>query len=380
MRLQIPFSVLDLSNMRLGETPHEAFRQTIDLARRVEALGFKRFWLAEHHGVLNSASAATSVLIGHVAGKPSAIRVGSGAVMLPNQPPLVIAEQFGTLASLYPDRIDLRLDRVAGGHDGVLQALRVGPDARDPFPSDVRELQFCFREPTPDQNIHTMPRASMSGPIWLLGSLTFSAEQAGAPGLPFAFATHIGPNAVGAALEIYRLSFKASEVPVQPHVMITVLVVAAETDEAARHLFISIQQIVLTTLRGEKASPMPRPVQDISAITTAEELAGAARSLRDAIVDSRKTMRQRIEALIAETAADELSVFTMIYDLDARRRPFRARSRSLRLSPPTQLNSSRSSRRRRRRWRHRTSATCAGRRGDRTASMSVHGARQQQIL
>jgi len=151
MRLQIPFSVLDLSNVRLGETPREALQQTVDLARHVEALGFKRFWLAEHHGVLNSASAATSVVIGHVAGKTSVIRVGSGGVMLPNHPPLMIAEQFGTLASLYPDRIDLGLGRAAGGHDGVLQALRVGPDARDRFPSDVRELQFFFREPTPDQ-------------------------------------------------------------------------------------------------------------------------------------------------------------------------------------------------------------------------------------
>jgi luciferase family oxidoreductase group 1 len=193
-----------------------------------------------------------------------------------------------------------------------------------------------------------VPGAGMSVPIWLLGSSTVSAEQAGALGLPFAFATHIGPNTVGAAIEIYRSSFKASEVLAQPHVMITVLVIAAETDEAARHLFTSIQQIVLTMLRGEKAGPMPRPVRDISAITTPEELAGAARALRYAIVGSRKTVRQRIEALIAETAADELSVFMMIYDLDARRRSLTARSRSFRLGPPTQRISSRSSRRRRR--------------------------------
>ena len=223
MRLQIPFSVVDFSILRLGETPREALQQTVDLARHVEALGFKRFWLTEHHGVLSSASAATSVVIGHVAGKTSVIRVGSGGVMLPNHPPLVIAEQFGTLASLYPDRIDLGLGRAAGGHDGVLRALRVGPAARDRFPSDVRELQFFFREPTPDQKVHAVPGAGLSVPIWLLGSSTFSAEQAGALGLPFAFATHIGPDAVGAAIEIYRSSFKASEVLARPYVMNTVL-------------------------------------------------------------------------------------------------------------------------------------------------------------
>src|ERR1700704_2075610 len=254
MRLQIPFSVVDFSILRLGETPREALQQTVDLARHVEALGFKRFWLPEHHGVLSSASAATSVVIGHVAGKTSVIRVGSGGVMLPNHPPLVIAEQFGTLASLYPDRIDLGLGRAAGGHDG---GLRGGPAPRDGFPPDVRELQFFSREPTPDQKVHAVPGAGLSVPIWLLGSSTFSAEQAGALGLPFAFATHIGPDAVGAAIEIYRSNFKASEVLARSYVMITVLVIAAETDEAARHLFTSIQQIVLTMLRGDMAGRPP---------------------------------------------------------------------------------------------------------------------------
>jgi luciferase family oxidoreductase group 1 len=210
----------------------------------------------------------------------------------------------------------------AGGHDGVLRALRVGPAARDRFPSDVRELQFFFREPTPDQEVHAVPGAGLSVPIWLLGSSTFSAEQAGALGLPFSFATHIGPDAVGAAIEIYRSSFKASEVLARPYVMITALVIAAETDEAARHLFTSIQQIVLTMLRSDMAGPLPPPVRDLGAIATPQELAGAERRLRYAIVGSRKTVSQGIEALIAETAADELSVLTMIYDLDARRRSF----------------------------------------------------------
>src|SRR5260370_33864475 len=151
MRLQIPFSVLDLSTLRSGETPREALQQTVDLARHVEALSFKRFWLTEHHGVLNSACAATSVVIGHVAAKTSVIRVGSGGVMLPNHPPLVIAEQFGTLASLYPDRIDLRLGRASGGDDSVLRALRVGPGGRDPVPSHRRGMQFFFRRAKPDQ-------------------------------------------------------------------------------------------------------------------------------------------------------------------------------------------------------------------------------------
>src|SRR5258708_19149566 len=192
MGLKFTFYVFDLSTLRAGKTTGEALQQPVDLARHVEALSFKRFWLTEHHGVLNSACAATSVVIGHVAAKTSVIRVGSGGVMLPNHPPLVIAEQFGTLASLYPDRIHLGLGRAVGGHDGILRALRVGPDARDRFPSDVRELQFFFLDPTPNQKVHAVPGAALSLPIWLLGSSTFSAEQAGALGLPFAFATHIG--------------------------------------------------------------------------------------------------------------------------------------------------------------------------------------------
>jgi luciferase family oxidoreductase group 1 len=318
---QIPFSVLDVSPVRSGETPREALQQTVDLARHVEALSFKRFWVAEHHGIMAFASAAPSVIVGHVAGKTSTIRVGSGGVMLRNHPPLVIAEQFGTLASLYPGRIDLGVGRATETSQETLRALRRGPENADSFPSDVRELQSFFREAKPGQKVQAVPGAGLDVPIWLLGSSTFSAEHAGTLGLPFAHRI-IGPDVLGPTLDVYRSSFKASDALDKPHVMIAVHIVAAETEEIARHLFTSFQQALTAMLSSDTLGPLPPPIHDIGLVASREEQARLEGMLPFSIVGSRETVRRGLEALIAKTAADEIIVLTLIYDQDARRRSF----------------------------------------------------------
>src|SRR5258706_2311267 len=323
MTEQVPFSVLDLCPVRSGETPRDALHQTVELARAVEVLGFKRFWVAEHHGAQPVASAATSVVIGHIAGKSSTIRVGSGGVMLPNHSPLVVAEQFGTLDSLYPGRIDLGVGRSSGSvSDGITHALRSTPEARERFPSDLREVKSLFRKYTPDQAIRAVPGAGLDVPIWLLGPSTFSAQQAATLGLPFAFATHIGPDALGAAIEVYRSTFKPSMALSHPYVMICVVVTAADTDAAAQYLFTSFQQMTVGHVRGTHGT-RPPPTADLGALATLdEERTLMERSWRHAITGSVETVQRRAEALIDETAADELMVLTVIYDQDARRRSF----------------------------------------------------------
>ena len=319
--MTIPFSVLDLSPVLAGETPREALHHTVALARHAEALGYQRFWLAEHHNMAGIASAATAVVIGHVAGETSTIRVGSGGIMLPNHSPLVVAEQFGTLASLYPGRIDLGLGRAPGGDGMVLRALRRPPESADRFPRDVQELRFFFRAAEEGQSLRAVPGAGLDVPIWLLGSSTFSAELAGLLGLPFAFAAHFAPDALGAALTIYRESFKPSEALARPHAMIGVTIVAAETDGEAKRLFTSLQQAFINLRRGTPGLLQP-PVDDIGAVASRPERAGVDHALRYAIVGSPETVRRGIEALIAETAADELMITSQIFDQAARRRSF----------------------------------------------------------
>ena len=318
---QIPFSVLDLSPVLQGETPREALQHTVALARHAEALGYHRFWVAEHHNLPGIASAATSVVIGHVAGATSTIRVGSGGIMLPNHAPLVIAEQFGTLESLYPGRIDLGLGRAPGGDSMVLRALRRSAESADRFPRDVQELQFFFREPEPDQAIRAVPGAGLHVPIWLLGSSTFSAELAAALGLPFAFAAHFAPDALGAALAIYRSSFKPSASLERPHVMVGVTVVAAASDAEARTLFTSLQQAFVALRRGTPGLLQP-PVDDVATIAAPHELAGVDHALRYSVVGAPDTVRRGLERLLEETQADELIVTAQIYDQAARRRSF----------------------------------------------------------
>ena len=314
-------SVLDLSPVLEGETPRQALGHTVALARQAEALGFHRFWVAEHHNLPGIASAATAVVIGHVAGATTTIRVGSGGIMLPNHPPMVIAEQFGTLESLYPGRIDLGLGRAPGGDGMVLRALRRGPETAERFPRDVQELQFFFQEPAEGQTIRAIPGAGLRVPLFLLGSSTFSAELAAALGLPFAFAAHFAPDALGPALSIYRNEFKPSASLDKPYVMVGVTVVAADTDAEASLLFTSLQQAFVALRRGTPGL-LPPPVETLSVIADARERVGVDHALRYAIVGGPDRIRLGLDTLIETTGADELIVTAQIYDQAARRRSF----------------------------------------------------------
>jgi luciferase family oxidoreductase group 1 len=320
---KVPLSLLDLCTIRTNETPRDALQQAVALARHAEALGFKRFWVTEHHGDAMSASAATAVVVGHIADRTSSIRVGSGGIMLPNHSPLVIAEQFGTLASLYPGRIDLGLGRSTGippgNVDGVLRLLRHRPDARGGFGADLEDLQSLFRPSGPGPSVRAIPGTGLDVPIWLLGSSVSSAKLAASLGLPYVFATHIGPSALDGALDSYRTGFRASEVLDRPHVMVCVIVVAAETDEQARHLFTSIQQAIILSQRGS-SGPLPPAVHDLDEFASREEQDRLRHVLPCVIVGAKEGVREGIGALLARTQADELMILTFVHDLDARRR------------------------------------------------------------
>ncbi len=317
----VPFSVLDLSPVLEGETPREALGHSVALARHAEALGYRRFWLAEHHNMPGIASAATAVVIGHVAGATTTIRVGSGGIMLPNHSPLVIAEQFGTLASLYPGRIDLGLGRAPGGDGHTLRALRRGPDTADRFPRDVQELQFLFGDAVPGQPLRAVPGAGLGVPLYLLGSSTFSAELAGLLGLPFAYAAHFAPDALGAALELYRRSFRPTATHPRPHVIVAVTAVAADTDETARYLFTSLQQAFIALRRGTPGL-LPPPTVDMAEVASPSERAMVDRALRLALVGAPDTIERELRAFLEDTAADELMITAQIFDQAARRRSF----------------------------------------------------------
>jgi luciferase family oxidoreductase group 1 len=319
----IPISILDFCPVLEGETPREALEQATRLAAHAEKLGYRRFWVAEHHGVPMFASSATAVIISHIASNTRTIRVGAGGIILPNHTPLVVAEQFGTLASLHPDRIDLGLGR-AGSREKeapMIRALRLTHDARERYPSDVAELQSYFRSPVPGQEVCAIPGSGMNVPLWLLGSSSFSAAEAGKLGLPFAFATQFAPHAVGAALEKYRFDFRPSDTLKCPYAMISVLVIAADTDDTAKYLFSSTQITLIECVRG-KFLPLQRPVRSLEAVSTEKERSVLERFLPLAIVGSREKVYRELDRLIAETAADELMVLTPIYDQTARFRSF----------------------------------------------------------
>lgn len=316
----IPFSVLDLSPIVRGATAADAFRNTLALARHAEQLGYHRFWLAEHHNNPGIASAATAVVIGHVAGGTQTIRVGSGGVMLPNHSPLVIAEQFGTLASLYPGRIDLGLGRAPGTDQLTARALRRDhQNNADTFPQDVEELQAYFEPVEPGQKIRAVPGAGLKVPLWLLGSSLFGAQLAAMLGLPFAFASHFAPDMLMQALDLYRSGFRPSAQLAKPYAMVVANVVAAETDEAARYQLTSVQQAMTNLLRGTPG-PMPPPIDDIESYWSPAEKAGAQRMLRYAVAGSAATVENQLQRFIEDTRADELMVTTHIYDPAVARR------------------------------------------------------------
>ncbi len=315
------FSVLDLAFIAEGSTPREALHNSLDLARHAERLGYERFWLAEHHNMVGIASAATSVVIGFVAGGTSTIRVGAGGIMLPNHSPLVIAEQFGTLASLYPGRIDLGLGRAPGTDQLTLRALRRDPMSAENFPQDVVELQNYLGTPEPGQKIVAVPGADTHVPLWILGSSLFGAQLAAMLGLPYAFASHFAPDHLHHAIRIYRERFQPSAQLDRPYVMIGANVFAAPTDEEARFLFTSAQQQFANLFRGTRGRLQP-PIPDIEAYWTPMEKAQAMRMLQCSVVGSPATVEQGLRQLIAETRADEIIVAAAIYEHKARVRSY----------------------------------------------------------
>lgn len=317
----IPFSVLDLAPIPEGSDAGEALRRSLDLARHVEKLGYKRFWLAEHHNMIGIASAATAVVIGHIAGGTSTIRVGSGGVMLPNHAPIVIAEQFGTLEALYPGRIDLGLGRAPGTDQRTLRALRRDAAAADQFPQDVLELQALLGPVQQNQIVRAVPGADSNVPLWILGSSMFGAQLAAMLGLPFAFASHFAPVALVPALDIYRERFEPSTQLSHPYAVAGVNVIAADTDAEARHLFTSVQQSFARMVRGTRGQ-LPPPIDDIESFWSPAEKAHASAMLSRSFVGSPRTILHGLRAFIAETRVDEIIVASAIHDHDARLRSY----------------------------------------------------------
>src|SRR3954471_19793934 len=317
----VPLSVLDLSPIVEGGDAAQALANTLDLARHAEQWGYRRYWLAEHHNRPGIASAATSIVIAHVAQGTRTIRVGAGGIMLPNHSPLAIAEQFGTLESLFPGRIDLGLGRAPGPGGLTARALRRSAlaDAADAFPQDVLELLAYFRGDAGP--IRAVPGAGLAVPIWILGSSTFGAQLAAALGLPYSFASHFAPMQMMQAIEIYRAHFRPSAQLDRPYVMLGFNVFAAATDEEARLLFTSLQQAFVNLRRGTPG-PLPPPVPGFEERLTPAERAMIAQALSSTAVGSPETVRRGLEAFIARTGADELIVTSQIFDHAARLRSF----------------------------------------------------------
>jgi luciferase family oxidoreductase group 1 len=311
------FSILDLAVVVQGATPADALRNTLDLAQHAEGWGYHRYWLAEHHNMIGIASAATAVVIGYVAGGTSTIRVGSGGIMLPNHSPLVIAEQFGTLESLYPGRIDLGLGRAPGTDQITLRALRRDPANAENFPQDVLELQALLGPLRPGQAVRAVPGTGLSVPIWILGSSLFGAQLAAVLGLPYAFASHFAPAALIQALQVYRKNFQSSKQLDRPYAMVGANVIAADTDAEARRLFTSVQQAFTGMVRSARGLLQP-PIDDIEAYWSPAEKAQVSNMLTYSYVGSPDTIRRGIERLITETDADELMVASAIYEHSAR--------------------------------------------------------------
>ncbi|HXF17469.1 MAG TPA: LLM class flavin-dependent oxidoreductase [Burkholderiales bacterium] len=316
----IPFSILDLSPIPKGANAAVALRNTLELAQHAEKLGYRRYWLAEHHNMPGIASAATSIVIAHVAGGTRTIRVGSGGIMLPNHSPLVVAEQFGTLASLYPGRIDLGLGRAPGTDMLTARALRRDmEDSVEQFPQDVQELQRYFADSTERQSIRAVPGAGLNVPIWLLGSSLFSAQLAAMLGLPFAFASHFAPDLMRQAVEIYRNRFQPSDQLDRPYVMLAANTLAADTDAQARYQFTSQQQSFINLRRGAPGQ-VPPPIDDIDAYWSPAEKAMVERSLAISFVGSIASVERGLRTFTDQLKPDELMITAHIFDQAARLR------------------------------------------------------------
>ena len=317
-----PLSILDLAPIVEGSDAATAFRNSVDLARHAEAWGYRRFWLAEHHNMSGIASAATAVVIGQVAGATSSIRVGAGGVMLPNHSPLVIAEQFGTLETLFPGRIDLGVGRAPGTDPVTAAALRRGDlDAADQFPQDVMELLALLDDPQPGQRVRAVPGAGTHVPVWILGSSLFGAQLAAALGLPYAFASHFAPAHLMQAIDVYRSEFRPSHGCPRSCLMLGVNVFAADTEREARRLMSSVQQafVSMRTGRGGRLRP---PIDDYESTLGPLERAILDQALSCSFAGTAETVKDGLDAFVARTGADELMVVSQIFDHAARLRSY----------------------------------------------------------
>jgi luciferase family oxidoreductase group 1 len=314
----IPVSVLDLATIVKGETAAHAFKRSLVLAQEAERLGYTRYWFAEHHNMESVASAATAVLIGYVAGGTSSIRVGAGGVMLPNHAPLIIAEQFGTLASLYPERIDLGIGRAPGTDPVTSWALRSAlKNDVDEFPNDVVELLNYLGPRDPDARVRAIPGEGTNVPVWLLGSSTYSAQLAAMLGLPFAFASHFAPTHLHDALQLYRSQFKPSKLLQQPYSMACVNVIAAGTDDEAAYLSTSFYQMALGMIRN-KRRPLPPPIATMDGVWTEPEKAAVQHMLQYTFIGSAETVKEGLQAFVQTTGINELMITSHLYDLQAK--------------------------------------------------------------
>lgn len=320
--MSIPHSILDLSPIPQGLTAADALRNSRDLAQHAEKWGYTRYWLAEHHNMTGNASSATAVVLGYVAAGTSTIRLGSGGIMLPNHAPLVIAEQFGTLASMYPGRIELGLGRAPGTDQLTARALRrdlMGNS--DQFPQDVQELQHYFGPIQPGQAVKAIPGAGLEVPIWILGSSLYGAQLAAHLGLPYAFASHFAPDYLLEAMQAYKALFKPSAQLSKPYAVVGVNVIAADTDEEAKYLFTTLQQH-FTRMRRNTRGQLPPPIDDIESFWSAHEKASVSESLSCSVVGSTETIRRGLQHIVERTGADELIFAGQIFDHQARLRSF----------------------------------------------------------
>ena len=322
-------SILDLAFVTEGATAAEALHRSLDLAQHAERWGYTRFWVAEHHNMIGVASAATSLVIGYLAGGTRTIRVGAGGIMLPNHSPLVVAEHFGTLDALYPGRIDLGLGRAPGTDQRTLRALRRDAMSAETFPHDVVELQAYLGPLQPGQAVQAVPGTGSNVPLWILGSSTYGAQLAAALGLPYAFASHFAPDDLMPALELYRKQFKPSAQLAKPYAMVGANVIVADTDTQARRIFTSAQQAFTNLLRNTRGKLQP-PIDDIETYWSPAEKAHASRMLACAFVGSPDTVRAGLNDFIASTGADEIIVAAAVYDHAARLRSYELLAQALR--------------------------------------------------
>lgn len=323
MHLQdIKFSILDLAVINEGQTPAEAIRNSREVAVKAEKLGFSRFWMAEHHNMENIASSATSVLLGHVAEATNSIRVGSGGVMLPNHSPLIIAEQFGTLASIYPNRIDLGLGRAPGTDQQTAHEIR--PDRMQQvhnFPKNVKKLQQYFSE-NPDTDVQAIPGKGTEVPLWILGSSTDSAHLAASLGLPYVFASHFAPQQLMPALQIYQNNFSPSKQLNEPYVMTCLNVVAAESDEKAEWLSSSMKRMMMGVVTGER-NPLQPPIDDLSSVWNYRQKAAVQQMLKHSLIGSKETVTEKLLEFLDQTRSNEVMITSHIYNQQAKLKSYR---------------------------------------------------------